>query len=185
MKDMPVRRIPLTQGCVALIDADEFDREHTVEFPNGLVWRGRICEQSWAAKVKPHTTYAKASLGSSLELRLHRVVMDAKVGELIDHQDGNGLNNTRENLRRATHQGNSANSRSQRGSVSRFKGVGYHKQARKWEAFIRHEGKKQHLGLHDDEESAARAYDEMAIRLFGEFAKPNFPALPSPSEAIR
>lgn len=169
-----IREIPLTKGYIALVDEGEFSREHVVEFPRGLTWRGQICDLLWTAAVKPHTVYATCSLPGSLELRLHRVVMDAKYGELIDHVDGNGLNNRRDNLRRATNQGNSANSKSQRGSGSRFKGVAFHKATGKWEAFIRFDGKKQHLGLHAAEEDAARSYDEAAIRLFGSFAKTNF-----------
>ena len=170
-----VREISLTQGLVALIDAADYEAEHVVEFGNGITWHGRIGERPWCASVKKHTTYAKSSIFGSLELRLHRAVMDAKLGELIDHIDGNGLNNRRNNLRRATSQGNSANSKRQIGSASRFKGVGFHKQTGKWEACIRCNGKKQHLGLFANEIDAARKYDEAAVRLFGEFAKLNFP----------
>lgn len=171
-----VREIQLTKGYVALVDDAEFSREHIVEFPRGLIWRGCICDRLWIAKVKPCTVYATSMLSGSFELRLHRVVMDAKYGELIDHVDGNGLNNRRDNLRRATNQGNNANRKSQRGSGSRFKGVWFHKVAGKWEAAIQCDGKKQYLGLHVLEEEAARAYDEAALRLFGEFARLNFPS---------
>lgn len=173
MVDFSVRRIPLTQGCEALIDEADYESEHVVEFGNGITWRGRIGERPWCASVKKHTTYAKATILGSLELRLHRVVMDAKLGELIDHIDGNGLNNRRDNLRLATNQGNSANSKRQIGSASRFKGVGFHRQTGKWEAFIRHNGKKQHLGLFVVEAEAAQAYNEAALRLFGAFARLN------------
>jgi hypothetical protein len=58
------------------------------------------------------------------------------------------------------------------GGSSHFKGVSWNKRQNKWMANIHIDGKKTTLGRFDDDESAARAYDEVAARL-GRFV--NFP----------
>ncbi len=92
--------------------------------------------------------------------------------DLVDHIDRDGLNNTRANLRYATKANNIHNSRPTRG-VSRFKGVSATRD--RWKAQIVAKGVHYHLGHHDTQEQAARAYDEAAARLFGRFAYLNFP----------
>jgi hypothetical protein len=97
----------------------------------------------------------------------------------VDHQDRDGLNNQRYNLRASTHAQNMQNRRYTHGS-SQFNGVAWHKRVGKWGATIRVSrpgggGRKRHLGYFIDEEEAARAYDAAARALFGGFALLNFP----------
>lgn len=92
-----------------------------------------------------------------------------------DHRDGNTLNNQRSNLRPANASQNGANRRPGIGHSSRYKGVGWDKNAGKWRARIRVQGSERYLGHFGDEAYAARAYDAAARELFGEFARPNFP----------
>jgi hypothetical protein len=118
--------------------------------------------------------YAQANLktgGVWRRVLLHRFL--AGNDSLVDHRDGNGLNNTRDNLRPATRGQNQHNSGPRSG---RYKGVTWHKGARKWLAQIMCDRKYRYLGLHAAEEDAARAYDRAARELHGEFARLNFPS---------
>jgi hypothetical protein len=120
--------------------------------------------------VARHNWYALEYVLSTTtpRVRLHRLIMGAKRGELVDHINGDTLDNRRSNLRFATKAENSRNARIKGGS-SRFKGVSFNG----WAAHIRVDGKLKHLGRFATEEEAARAYNEAAIRHFGEFARLN------------
>ena len=56
---------------------------------------------------------------------------------------------------------------------SRFMGVSWNKDIRKWQAYIQVDGVQHHLGLFENEEEAARARDAAAVELFGSFARLN------------
>ena len=106
---------------------------------------------------------------------MHRIILDAPKGKEVDHINGNGLDNRRENLRKCTTQQNSFNKRMYRGAKSsKYKGVTWHKRSRKWHARIRHNYAFIQLGYFTKELDAAQAYDKKAKELFGEFAHPNF-----------
>jgi len=91
-------------------------------------------------------------------------------GKQIDHIDGDGLNNCRSNLRASTTSQNHANRRANRNNTSGFKGVSWNRRARKFEAHITVQRRKSHLKYSDDPRDAARAYNEAALKHFGEFA---------------
>ena len=96
-------------------------------------------------------------------------------GLVVDHIDGDGLNNTRSNLRLATPQQNTWNSRRPCHSKSPYKGITREKSTGQWRAQI-HDGKRVLiLGWFESPEDAARAYDAKAVELRGEFAYLNFP----------
>lgn len=100
---------------------------------------------------------------------MHRLIMDAKEGEQVDHKDGNGLNNTKANLRIATELQNSFNKRKTRGK-SQYKGVCRDKNDIRWTASIRLKGRLNHIGNFINERMAAAAYNFHARSKFGEFA---------------
>lgn len=160
------RPIPLTKGLTAWVSPED--------------WR-RVMRHKWCAHShRGGLTYAQANVKIGSEWKrvlLHRVVMKVGPGETVDHRDGNGLNNTRDNLRIVVGGGNQHNSghRQTKNRSSRFKGVSWHKGACKWRAQIMCDRKYHNLGLHATEEDAARAYDRAARELHGEFARVNFP----------
>jgi hypothetical protein len=93
----------------------------------------------------------------------------------IDHIDGDGKNNKLANLRLATLSQNGYNRRkTTRKCSSQYKGVYYSIKTKKWLASIKRDEKIIRLGSFSTELEAAQVYDEAAIRLHGEFARPNF-----------
>lgn len=88
----------------------------------------------------------------------------------VDHKDGDGLNNQRYNLRPATNSRNLANRGPQRNNTPGYKGVSYDKNRDKWFAQIKVMRKHINLGRFKTKEDAARAYNEAALKHFGEFA---------------
>lgn len=106
---------------------------------------------------------------------MHRLIMGVPIGVQVDHRDGNRLNNQRGNLRVCGNAQNAKNRRGVANRTSRFKGVHFDQQTGKWRALIMVNRRTVSCGRHRSEEDAARAYDEAAKRLHGEFARLNFP----------
>jgi hypothetical protein len=119
--------------------------------------------------------YRSKSNGAFSEKRLHRVIMNAKPGQVVDHINGNPLDNRRSNLRVVTQSENNKNSSKRRNALGRYKGVHFSTREKKFKAQIQSNKNKISLGTFKTEVEAARAYDEAAKKLHGEFAKLNFP----------
>ncbi len=90
----------------------------------------------------------------------------------IDHEDTDPFNNREKNLREATNQQNSANSRIAKNNTTGFKGVCYYKRDNNYQASIMVNRKKIHLGYFDTAEEAHEAYCEAGRKYFGEFFNP-------------
>ncbi len=156
-----IRYIPLTKGKFAIVDAADYEWLSQYKWHvHGDDWNG---------------FYAARRLRNGKQQFMHRAIMNPPAGMVVDHIDGNRSDNRRANLRICTQRQNTQNSRPARGCTSRFKGVSYHRAARKWIVLIKSDGKRIYLGLFDDEIEAAKAYDRKAHELFGEFAYLNFP----------
>lgn len=131
-----------------------------------------------AELVRPHrwhvlrvgrNVYATAHLpGKPRGLYLHRLVMQARKDQEVDHRDGNGLNNHRANLRIASKAQNQHNRHNTVGA-SRFVGVSPSKGGR-WRAYINLDGRQKHLGVFATEEAASEAHHRAAVEAWGEFA---------------
>ena len=160
-----MKRIALSQGQYAIVDDDDFEK--LMRF------------NKWYAVKQKNSFYAKCNItlapGRRTTLKMHRVIMNAKPGQIVDHINGNGLDNRKCNLRIVDDQKNAANRKSHSGSSSKYKGVSWHKQHNKWQANICVNGKFLYLGIFPNEIDAALAYDDAAIKYFGEFARLNFP----------
>jgi len=116
--------------------------------------------------------YAFRRIPRSKPVYMHRVIAEAKAGQLVDHVNGDRLDNRRQNLRLATPTQNNANSRDRRRG-GRYRGVYWHRQAGRWISQISLHGRVYHLGLFDAPEAAARAYDLAARAAHGAFARTN------------
>jgi hypothetical protein len=95
---------------------------------------------------------------------------------VIKHKDNCKLNNSVNNLHWVPIENihNDTKSKSKTKFTSKYNGVTFHKNSQKWESYIVHEQKKIHLGIFNNEENAARAFDETAKILRGKYANLNF-----------
>lgn len=155
--------VPLTQGYEAIIDAAD------VPLVGGWLWH---------ADVKHHpdgrvsAVYAARSRrGSQGKVLMHRLIANTPDGMETDHEDADGLNNRRKNLRNATTSQNQANSRRPINNTSGGKGVYLHRATGRWMARISANGQRHYLGLFDRISDACAAYAEASARLHGEFGR--------------
>ena len=116
-------------------------------------------------------------VADSYRVYLHRLIMRPEKGKVVDHKDRDPLNNCRSNLRLATRGQNGANRKPDtriRGTTSRFKGVCWQEDRKRWAAYIHIDGKTNFLGRFTQEHDAAAAYDKAALETWGEFALLNY-----------
>lgn len=157
-RNRPSVRVPLTRGKWSGVDYDD---------------AARVFEHKWQAVKDGRVWYAQATVNGTT-IRMHRFVLRAPKGSQVDHRNGHGLDNRRENLRYATYTQNHANQQKTRGT-SRYKGVWWAAHVEKWGAQVHVNNRGKHLGYFDDEKKAALAYDRAAVESWGEFARCNFP----------
>lgn len=105
---------------------------------------------------------------------MHVLIHGVKQGHVVDHINGNQLDNRRVNLRFATRSQNTQNMRKRKPHSSIYKGVSFYTATGKWESYLETRGRKIRIGYFDTERTAALAYDLWAKDMFGDFACTNF-----------
>lgn len=160
-----MKQIPLTKGQFALVDNEDY------EFLMQWKWQASFDKKS----NQFYAVTTKRSRIFNATIRMNRFIMSATDNKIfVDHIDRNTLNNQRSNLRIATHSQNGANRKSHKNSSSKYLGVSWKKDQNKWAATIQKDRNSYRLGVFSGEADAAKAYDNAAVKLHGEFANLNF-----------
>lgn len=152
-----MKEIPLTQGQVARVSDQDY---------------ADLTKHKWSAywNAGCRTFYARRT-SRGRHVYMHRQILGAQAGQMVDHIDHCGLHNERENIRVCTQSQNNSNQRkTPRGVTSRYKGVSWDPHRGKWRAVITLNGRQTFLGRFASQHAAARAYDTAARQCFGVFA---------------
>lgn len=153
---MLTKEIPLTKGKYALVDDEDY---------------GRLSRYSWHYD-KNGYAYRRKTTGhyENKLISMHReIVGNIPESKIIDHKNRRKLDNRKENLRITSQSNNAANSPPRKGS-SKYKGVHWSNEYKRWVAKIEKEGKHYYLGMFDCEDNAAVAYNKKAVELYGDYA---------------
>ena len=153
------RRIKLTKGKFAIVDPDDYQN---------------LFRYDWHLLETKGKSYA-AMFNEGAILSMHRFIINAPKGRIVDHRNHESLDNRKFNLRFATHSQNCCNKKILKKGTSEYRGVSLIKKSNKWQAVIYYNGTRKHLGLFENQQDAAKAYDNAARIYHGEFAVLNFP----------
>jgi|TARA_R110000764_G_scaffold187956_3_gene273363 hypothetical protein len=166
MTNAKVYQIPLSQGKVALVSEEDY------AWAQQWKWHVRVCSGLFRPFGGPHSE-GRNYLYRFIARRMSGVPLPE--GTLVDHWDGDVLNNCRENLRPCTTGQSSQNRRGNkhRGHAT-YKGI-RRSSPHTWCSRIGVDGRQVHLGTFASEIEAAKAYDAASIKHFGRFANTNFP----------
>ncbi len=157
---------------------------HSTKYPNLSIEidaddADRVGQHHWNVKPGRTTFYAHTTIkrsGLRTTMTLHRFLMDADLGDIVDHINHDGLDCRRSNLRICTLDQNGANRRGpDKSNKCGYIGVHFHKRFNRFCAGVSCKGKLIHLGYFDTPIEAARVRDRAALELYGEFATLNFP----------
>jgi hypothetical protein len=161
------KKIPLTQGKVAIVDNEDYERLSRYRW---RAFAGNSCKRVFYA-----VRYSRKE-GKDKTIRMHREILDVPNGFYTDHIDGDGLNNQKNNLRVCSTSQNGLNRRKGSNCASGYKGVDRQHRCsqREWRARIQVSGKRILLGHYKTREEAAAAYDHAALSLGGGFGRPNY-----------
>ncbi len=162
------RKIPLTRGKYAIVDPERY--EELAKYKGHVSWNQGGIYAVRMVRAKKGGRYTQKCL------RMHRVIIGAGEGEIVDHINHYGLDNRIANLRIATMRQNMWNMRKRRCNCSsKYKGVHWLKRKKKWRARITFNGRGIFIGDFGTEKEAGMAYDARARQLFGDYASLNVP----------
>lgn len=155
-----IRTIPLTQGYSATVDDEDY---------------AELSKYNWTILKTGGKVYAIRHLSgsSNSHILMHRQILDLEDGVEVDHIDGDGLNNCRDNLRPATRSQNSWNRLYRPRGHSKYRGVYFKKREHKWVAQLTYNNRSIHIGYFKTEEEAALAWNKLAMEMYGEYARLN------------
>ena len=159
-----MRTIALTQGKTAIVDDSDYEE---------------LSRYKWCLNGGCYASRGFHVNGKLIIEKMHqRVLGAAPPGYVIDHINGNTLDNRKENLRFVTPQQNVFNSNRKTPKISGinpsgYKGVHWRNDRKKWRVSITCDGIRHDIGLYENKHEAARAYNEAARRFFGQYAKLN------------
>lgn len=159
-----MRRIELAGGDFTLVDDSDFDALNKWKWYRG---GGKKGYPARSLRIKEKGIVKKTTLF------MHRAIMCPPKGMVVDHKNGDVLDNQRINLRVCTYQQNEYNKSSTKRGTSRYKGVSWNTEIGKWVVLIRLQGKDKYLGAFISEETAALAYNKEAEANHGEFVRLN------------
>lgn len=148
-----MKKIQLTQGKFTIVDDEDY-----IE----------LNKYNWCVSKGRNTLYAVRRCSNKV-IRIHRILLDCPENNMVDHINGNGLDNRKENLRICNKSQNNGNSKLRVDNTSGFKGVFYHKSTKKWTSQIKINGKRKYLGLFTDKLEAKEAYEKEAKKHLSEF----------------
>ena len=149
-----MKRIALTQNKFALVDDEDYNE---------------LIKHRWYANNNGGHSYAVKS--SSGGIQMHRVIMGAPPNKVVDHINGNGLDNRRKNLRICTNAENRRNQKLSKTNKSGFKGIYWHKRVNKWVVQISFNNKNIWGGCYSDKNEAVGARNELVVKYHGSFAR--------------
>lgn len=160
---------------------EEFDltyillNDGSVSVTDGVFYE-KVSKHTWMKDLKGYAVSSFEINGNKRPYRLQNFLFDEiPEGRIVDHINGNKLDNRLCNLRFVFPRENIANSSSKSGSTSKYKGVSFDTSRGKWISSIQINGKTKHLGRFESEEEAAKAYDKASYAEYGVYARLNFP----------
>lgn len=159
-----MKQIPLTKGKFALVDDEDYERVMGMG-------KWQLGSGGYAQK----TIYFGSKNGRQVKktLFMHRFIMNATDSEHVDHKKGNVRDNRKSNLRLCGQHQNRMNRVLNKNSITGYKGVYNSKTIGRFKAGIQVNRKQIHLGTFATAIEAAKAYNEAAVKYFGEFANLN------------
>lgn len=149
-----MKEIPLSQNKIALVDDDDYK--------NLSIYKWSYMSVGYAVRQSKDTKKF---------ITMHRQVINAPVGILVDHINMNKLDNRKKNLRLCNKSENMRNRSIPSNNTSGFKGVTFRKDTKKWGAQIKVNYKNINLGSYEKIKDAIKARVSADKKYHGEFAR--------------